>query len=378
MPRPNLILITIDRMRRDAFGAAGNPDVRTPNLDALAAHGMFFTQAALCRGRNEPGDPVDTAGALPFPLHTLASRIGATGYQCAAMGAVQGGASAWDDWLSADPDNAEGPYARWRRSEAEARPDAPEEALHLTTWTGNQAVRYCQTAREPFFLWAGFCLPPRPPAPWHAMYAARALTLPDEARGDGEGGARKTLAAHYGAISHIDRHIGRILATLTARARTNNVLLFTALQGACLGNHEHFAAAAPLCEGDVRVPCIVGGLLGQRKGERDPALICHGDMAATLLDILDLDTTCVPGGESVLPQLRSAGAPHRRSQILYDDGALRAVRTTRHKWITDGQSKREYLFDLQADPAERDNIGETRQALAIRKMLRGMIGDTRE
>lgn len=31
-----------DRMRGDAFGAAGNPNANTPNIDKLAANGVMF------------------------------------------------------------------------------------------------------------------------------------------------------------------------------------------------------------------------------------------------------------------------------------------------------------------------------------------------
>ena len=34
--RPNILLIHADQHRYDCLGAYGNPDVRTPNIDALA------------------------------------------------------------------------------------------------------------------------------------------------------------------------------------------------------------------------------------------------------------------------------------------------------------------------------------------------------
>lgn len=46
-PRPNLVLITSDDHRWDALGAAGNPAVHTPNLDALAREGIYFEQATV-------------------------------------------------------------------------------------------------------------------------------------------------------------------------------------------------------------------------------------------------------------------------------------------------------------------------------------------
>ncbi len=43
--RPNILLITADQMRWDCLACAGNPVIRTPNLDALAARGVLFENA---------------------------------------------------------------------------------------------------------------------------------------------------------------------------------------------------------------------------------------------------------------------------------------------------------------------------------------------
>jgi arylsulfatase A-like enzyme len=45
--RPNLILIVTDDQRADELGCIGNPVVRTPNLDRLAAEGTLFTEATV-------------------------------------------------------------------------------------------------------------------------------------------------------------------------------------------------------------------------------------------------------------------------------------------------------------------------------------------
>lgn len=43
--KPNVVFIICDQMRADAFGAAGNDVVNTPNIDMIANEGVMFTQA---------------------------------------------------------------------------------------------------------------------------------------------------------------------------------------------------------------------------------------------------------------------------------------------------------------------------------------------
>ena len=50
--RPNVVVIVVDDLRFDEFGAAGHPYLETPNIDRLAAEGAMFAEGihavALC------------------------------------------------------------------------------------------------------------------------------------------------------------------------------------------------------------------------------------------------------------------------------------------------------------------------------------------
>jgi len=52
MKRPNVLLLYTDQQRWDAVGVNNNPDIKTPNLDQLARHGInfdhFFVQNPVC------------------------------------------------------------------------------------------------------------------------------------------------------------------------------------------------------------------------------------------------------------------------------------------------------------------------------------------
>ena len=43
--RPNIVWVNCDQLRWDAVGYAGNPLVHTPNIDRLAARGVWFQNA---------------------------------------------------------------------------------------------------------------------------------------------------------------------------------------------------------------------------------------------------------------------------------------------------------------------------------------------
>lgn len=43
--RPNILLIYADQMRYDAMGCAGNPVIKTPNIDRISAEGVHFEEA---------------------------------------------------------------------------------------------------------------------------------------------------------------------------------------------------------------------------------------------------------------------------------------------------------------------------------------------
>lgn len=412
MNQPNIILITADGLRSDSLGCAGNPDARTPNIDALATHGIQFTNA-FSNCPNAPGgghafltgevpaqfDPqCSPTCAAEQPFH-LPERLRASGYATVSVGALglrhdpRHGAFEFSEAM--DCDGLPDAYHIWLEAEGKGRleegtvPQLIQEAWHPTTWTGNEAVRLARSIPEPYFMWVSFPGPHPsldPPVPWKHMYRPSRLTLPEgtafaatepegvtvdprDVAGYSEADFRKILTAWYGTVSHLDRQIGRLLATLTARGRTNNVFVITSGRGACLGYHGLLhTERTPLYEPMLRVPLIIGGTSGQRRGAIDSSLVSTGDIVPTLLEMHGLEPPPPTGSHSLAAQLRDEGLPHRRAIVLCD-GAGGGLRSARYKWITGGHDGTEMLFDLQVDPLERHNLYGERQSLAIRKML---------
>jgi arylsulfatase A-like enzyme len=97
--RPNVLILMTDQQRFDALGAAGNAEIHTPNLDALAGEGAlcrrFVVQAPVCMpsrmsmlsGLYPAALGVVTNGpAMPEDVDTIATRFGSAGYRTANIG----------------------------------------------------------------------------------------------------------------------------------------------------------------------------------------------------------------------------------------------------------------------------------------------------
>jgi arylsulfatase A-like enzyme len=99
--RPNFLIICTDQMRADHMGCAGNPVIRTPNLDKLAGGGVNFSRAyvncPLCMpsratmftGMTPRGHRVRTNGIPLDPsTPTMPAALAAAGYKTASIGKI--------------------------------------------------------------------------------------------------------------------------------------------------------------------------------------------------------------------------------------------------------------------------------------------------
>src|SRR5215467_13634193 len=65
-PLPNVILITIDTLRADHLGCYGYKQIKTPNIDALAADGIRFERAFTAVPVTLPSHTVIFTGTYPM------------------------------------------------------------------------------------------------------------------------------------------------------------------------------------------------------------------------------------------------------------------------------------------------------------------------
>ena len=166
--RPNILILYTDQQRGDALGAAGNPEIQTPNLDRLARSGTLFShhfvQNPVCmpsRASFLSGQYPETLGIshmgvpLPESIPLLPHYLKPYGYRSANIGKLHAlphanrdhrlphPAYGFDQLEIADePGIYEDAYRAWVRARAPEHMDAISVGLspHSATWQRTMGI----------------------------------------------------------------------------------------------------------------------------------------------------------------------------------------------------------------------------------------------
>ena len=285
---PNILWIVPTQWRAQAWGRAGDPNARTPCLDALAAQGAAFTQAvtphpfgpfaraALLTGVASPANGIrGYYDPLPPGARTIAHAMGERGYETLFFGTwhlyrrdpaspLTGEAHA----RTKVPADHRGGFGFWEGFEGGFLLNNPW--LHGTRlpepvrFDGYQSDVVCERAGAallsrggPWFAVVSLEAPHPPygaPAAGVAPPDPAALVLRANVPASGavEERARRELSGYYAHIAATDRAIGRLVGALPADTR----VVATSVHGDMHGSHGLFRKGWPH-EESVRVPLVV-------------------------------------------------------------------------------------------------------------------------
>jgi iduronate 2-sulfatase len=364
--RPNVLLIMADDLSDDV-GTFGHPQVRTPNLDRLAARGVRFTRAYTQFPLCSPSRVSMLAGLRPDAtgvhdlttdfrkvhpeLVTLPQMFKRAGYVSARVGKIyhygnpgQIGTPGLDDPASWDHtvnprgvDKDEEPmltnFTPGRRgfgaSLAYYASPAPDEA-HTDGKVASETIALLEQHRDrPFFLAAGFYRPHCPfiaPAPYFNLHPLESVRLPPAIPraadvpgpawftnpphwGLDEQQQRLTVRAYYASISFLDANVGRVLDALERLGLADNtIVVFVSDHGYHLGDRGQWMKQT-LFERSTRAPLVIAGPGVTARGAASPRVVEFLDIYPTLAGLAGLTPPAGLHGRSLVPLLTNALAP---------------------------------------------------------------------
>lgn len=390
-PKPNIVFILADDLGIGDVACYGGKFIQTPNIDALAAEGLRFTNAyagapvcapsrnALMTGQHTGHTSIRTNHSIAtgerVPLKASDITVGhvlkEAGYSTGVFGKWGMGEPdttgvpnkmGFDDWFGfLNQDHAVEYYTDylWRNQQRETlqgnlNGGRREYVQDLFT---REAVRFIDTHKNrPFFLYLAYTNPhenhevpdiaPYSDRPWpenHKIYAAM--------------------------VTRMDRDIGRIMALLKRHGIDENTLvIFSSDNGstgkkpieALRGTLDFRDAKGSVYEGGIRVPAIARWPGKVPAGATSDFAWAFWDFLPTAAEVAGARSPRSIDGISILPTLR--GKTQRPHDYLYWEAFGRGsrfrqgIRMGEWKGIRDGLKSKLELYNLAKDPGEKSDV----------------------
>ena len=417
--RPNILYIMTDQQHAGMMSCAGNPWVKTPAMDSLAARGVRFERAyssnpvcmpartSMMTGRYPSHFQMRGNGPAPVPEAALNSALGNlfrnAGYQTAFGGKTHWPAPMTPESIGFDyitPDERNGlagecsTFLRQRHSKpfllvaSFINPhdicymaiDAHAKATKIPTPLPKSVIerqRVAEASRPPANTeQAEFFRRHCPPlAANHAPTSGEPAWL--GRYGGFRGWARKNWTAEEWRLhrwaycrltERVDGEIGRVLEALrTSGLDKNTVVVFASDHGDMDSAHGFEHKSLPFDE-SARVPFIVSwpGNTPAGRVDRKHFVSSCVDLLPTLCDYAGIDSPAGLPGRSVRPLVEKGAAPDWRQDIAIECSDSRCIRDSRYKYaIFESGEPRELLIDMRNDPGETRNLAATAKHAAV-------------
>jgi len=409
--RPNVIFIMADDQRFDMLSINGNPYVKTPNLDRLAAEGCNFANAFTVSGVCSPsraefftGKYAHQCGAPQIIWDNHTFRMNETpfpallhneGYYSAHIG----------KWHLGKGQNQKEGYDYWAGFEwlgsffnttvhvngkVEQHEGFSDDIL---AGMAADKIHEMATMSQPFCLFVGLKAPHLPFSyPDRYKEYLNEVNIPEPASIDedydesGRAPIMKTnvikIRTFQGGIPHfgswenyvksyyrssqaLDDAVGTILDAIDKAGITDEtIVIYSSDQGYTLGEHgmteKHYGY-----EQVMRIPMIIRYPEMIQPGITPPGMALNIDVAPTVLDLCGVEPPADMTGKSWRPLLDDAGdkATKWREDFLFEYWDFRptlpsqlAVRSDHYKLITYQDFPEQELYDLEKDPEENHNV----------------------
>jgi arylsulfatase A-like enzyme len=197
---------------------------------------------------------------------------------------------------------------------------------------------------------------------------------------------QRYMQDYLASIASVDDNIGRLLDYLEASGLADNtIVVYTSDQGFYLGEHGWFDKRF-MYEQSFRTPLLVRWPGMVNAGTVNSELVQNLDFAPTLLEAAGATVPADMQGISMVPLLTGQGGEWREALYYhyYEYPGIHAVKrhygiaTRRYKLIHFYHDVDEWeLYDLQADPAELNNVFGQEPYAAIQARLESQLESLR-
>lgn len=410
---PCVLLLSVDTLRADMVPPFDDPSRRpavaagtsTPALEALARDSVVFLNARAPAPWTKPSTASmltglspwvhgtgTLRGVLPPEVETLAERLRSAGYLTAGIGRNTFLRDAFnfdqgfDEYFFFPRGNAGILGARLLQRLVPKRFATEPSTTELT----NFAVRWLrENHQERFFLWLHYFDPHGPFAPPtrylpHETAAARIGTTFGDTPAIRTGELVPNLEErewirelYRSEVRYVSDNVGRVMETLEDFGLYDSCLIaFTSDHGEELWEHGGFEHGHTLYDEVLRVPLFLK-LPGKSKTHQVlETAVSTESLTPTVLDLLGLTH---PGDRFTAPSLTTlwqadpkptTGPTFSNAVHYYEE--KQSVVFGRFKYIREPMTGHEQLFDLEADPAETNDLAaEAPEALAQARHLLG-------
>lgn len=421
--RPNVVFISVDDLNDMPAFMGRYPDAITPNLDRLAARGMYFTKAhspyPLCGPARASVMTSTLATTHGFTNHTSDEKVQQrgeemgtstlpeyfreNGYHVMAVGKLfhnhvpegsvdeSGGRGSWDPHPEGRQKYLRGKtltdWAHWPgREEDMSDPQAAEWAVK----------RLAEPYDEPFLMMVGFLRPHVPwivPSRWFDLYPqpekltrppylvedledvpgiSRRLNLSEEMPDTEEliekNQWQEVIQAYLASCSFVDHYIGKVIeAVESSPAADNTIIVLWSDHGYHLGEKNTFQKES-LWERSSHVPLVFAGpgIAPEQVCGRVVSLI---DILPTLADLCGLPQKKAWHGRSIRPLLEDPSQAWDHPALTTWQGRNVAVQTERYRYIH-YEDDSEELYDHEKDPDEWKNLAKRPEHASLMSLLK--------
>lgn len=405
--KPNIVFILTDQWRAQAFGHAGDPNVRTPNIDALAERSIHFVNAVsvspVCtpqRAALMTGRFPTTTGMFMNDLYLPAEELcmgemfKEAGYETAYIGKWHLDGHGRDVYIP--PERRQG-FDTWKVLDCTHKyqnshyydGDDPTKR----TWPGYDA--YAQTGEaqayirdhaagdNPFLLFVGFGGPHFPhdsaPEDIKALYPPEDIQLRPNVSEDQSEHSRKELQGYYAHCTAIDACVGELYQTVQeASIDDNTVFIFTSDHGDMHGSHgkRSFRKQLPWDE-SVRVPFLCRYPAIHQGGRTETTPLNTPDILPSLLSLAGVPVPDTIEGEDLSPVFRGGEVDLDRAVLFMsvapfgaggDFKAYRGVRTSQYTYVRNPDGPW-LLYDNIEDPFQMNNLVDAPEMAEVQARL---------